>query len=326
MIYAAILIIGLILLLGGADFLIRGASGLARRLGVPPLVIGLTIVAFGTSAPEFAINVHSAVAGETDLAFGNIVGACLVAISFVLGITALIKPLKIQTSVISREIPMQVLAAGMLYLLAADALLGGENDNRLSRQDGVVLLMLFAVFLYYTTASLIRARRRDAFVEEVDRTYAKKRSDLAVDAARLLGGLAGVAGGGRLVVVGAVGLAETIGVSDTVIGLTIVSLGTTMPELATGISAVCKGHSDIAVGNVVGSCIFNILFVGGTVASISPIAIPLGGEADLIALLCFSLLLLPISLWGQNLIQRSEAIALLLLYGGYLTLRWLLWA
>lgn len=326
MLDALLLILGLVLLLAGADLLIRGASSLAARFGVPPLVIGLTVIAFGTSTPEVAINTTSAFKGQTELAFGNIVGSCLVNIGFVLGLTALVRPLTVQVSVISREIPMLMLAAAALLVLNMDFLNPGAGAGAgISRQDGILLLMLFGVFLYYTVVQVIQSRSSDAVLQDVAQSSTSRppRRQILIEIGMLVGGLIAVIAGGDFVVRGAVSIAQRIGIPETVIGLTIVSLGTTLPELVTGIAAVRKGVSDIAVGNVVGSCIFNILLIGGLVPTISPVALPRGGMIDLLALMAFAALLLPICLRGPRRVTRAEGIFLMLFYGGYATFRFM---
>ena len=176
MLWVVLLIVGLALVIFGADLLVRGASGLARRLGVSPLAIGMTVVAFGTSTPEIAINSLSAASGKTDLALGNIVGSCLANIGFVLAISAMIRPLRVQLSVITREVPMLMLSAVALLVLCADRFLRSGEADVLSRQDGVILLLLFCVFIYYTSASMISGRSAQEFMEEVEEAYPQKKN------------------------------------------------------------------------------------------------------------------------------------------------------
>jgi cation:H+ antiporter len=317
-----LLIVGLALLIGGADLLVRGVSALAAALGVPALVVGMTVVAFGTSTPEIVINVMSAASGETSLAFGNVVGACAVNVGFVLALTAMIRPLTVEPSIIVREIPMMMLAATSMLVMAADVFLGGGADDVLDRTNGLMLLLLFCVFLYYTVMALRNRRAADAFVEEVQENVKRARPRLRwLDAALTLGGLVGVAVGGRMGVAGAVGIAEALGVPSVIIGLTIVSLGTTSPELATCIQAARRGHSDIALGNVVGSNIFNLLFIGGLVATIRPVPVPVGGLYDLLFVTVLCVITLPIALRGQMRVTRGEGAFLGILYAAYLAAR-----
>lgn len=320
------MIVGLVILVGGADLLIRGVSALAEAMGVPPLVIGLTVVAFGTSTPELVLNALAASQGQTDLAFGNLVGSCTINIGWVLALTAMVRPLSVEPSIITREIPMMLLGTAAVVVLSCDQVFSGQSTSQLTRGDGLMLLLLFGVFLYYTVLGVLRLsrqeRREDPFVEEVTQVMGRKKPrPLWVFGLMTLGGLIGVAGGGRLTVFGAVRAAEMIGISQAVIGLTIVSVGTTLPELVTGLVAARRGQSDVAIGNVVGSNIFNLLFIGGIVAIIRPIPLPLGGFRDLLLLAGLSALLLPIAIRGPRKVTRAEGALLLIAYLIYMTWR-----
>lgn len=319
-----IFVVGLAVLIGGADLLIRGVSGLAAAAGVPQLVIGLTVVAFGTSTPELVVNVMAASHGQTELAFGNIVGACTVNIGLVLALTALIRPLTVEPSIITRELPMVLLAVAAIVVLSEDSALGTRTADTLDRSDGLALLLFFSVFLYYTVMQVVLRRSADAFVTEVRQSVAERpagRHKTWLEIVMLLSGLAGVAVGGRMTVGGAVGIATALGIPEVIIGLTLVSLGTTAPELATCILAARRGQGDIAIGNVVGSNIFNLLFIGGLVATVRPVPIPRGGQLDLLFMAGLSVVLLPIAIRGPRRILRSEAGLLLGLYVGYVLYR-----
>jgi cation:H+ antiporter len=313
---------GLAAVLLGADWLVRGVSHLARAAGVPALVVGLTVVAFGTSTPEVVINTISAYHHETELAFGNLMGSCAINIGFVLAMTSLIKPLNVEKSIVTRELPLLVLAALTVVVLAADVPLNHADVNVLTRGDGLVLLLLFGVFLYSIVMTAIAARKKDPLIAEAAEEAAEAPPPNRIGANIVLSlvGLVGVAGGGRLAVLGAVKIAEAFGISEVVIGLTIVSFGTTLPELATGITAARRGHSDLALGNVVGSNIYNLLFIGGTVAVIHPVPVPKGGALDIGMMVLLSLLLLPFAI-RQRRVLRSEGAVLLALYLGYLGVR-----
>lgn len=320
------MVVGLVLLVGGADVLIRGVSALAEAVGVPPLVIGLTVVAFGTSTPELVLNAVAAAHGETDLAFGNLVGSCTINIGWVLALTALVRPLSVEPSIITREIPMMLLGTAAVVVLACDHAFDGAATGQLSRGDGLMLLLLFCVFLYYTVRGVLaltrQERREDPFVEEVAETMARKKRRPPWALAVMTGlGLAGVAGGGRLAVFGAVSVATAVGISEAVIGLTIVSFGTTLPELVTGVVAARRGQSDVAIGNVVGSNIFNLLFVGGVVSTIRPVPVPKGGVSDLLFMAALSALLLPVAIRGPRKVTRAEGGVLLAGYLGYMAWR-----
>lgn len=328
MVNALLLLLGLALLIGGADLLVRGMSAIAKAMGVPPLVVGLTLVAFGTSLPEVMINTLSARHGQTDLAFGNIIGSCSINIGFVLAVTALIRPLKVEAAIIVREIPMMLLGVAALVVLSEDEVLNGGSENVLLRGDGLILLLLFAVFLYYVIKDvLVRSRQpilgQDAMVAEVAQNiesgkglvgHAMQESPMWKNWAMSIAGLLGVAIGGRVAVYAAVHIAEALNVPQNIIGLTLVSFGTTLPELATSVTAGRRGQGDIAIGNIVGSNIFNILFIGGMVSTINPIEMPPGGQADLLFLAAQSVVLLPITIRGGRMITRAEGAFLLVAY------------
>jgi len=322
-----LLIVGLALLIVGADLLIRGVTALAVRLGVPTIVVGMTVVAFGTSTPEVAINLLTAIRGETALAFGNVVGSCTINIGWVLALTAIVRPLRVDAIVVRREVPFMILITATLCVLMLDEVLGGAVGaapiaSGLSRGDGVVLLLLFCVFIYYTVASLRTTQKSDELVEtateavdQLPRMQPWKMTLLIVL------GLVGVAGGAQLSVGGAVDIARAYDVPENVIGLTLVSFGTTLPELVTCLMAARRGQPEIAIGNVVGSNILNVLLVGGAVATIHPIALPPGGMGDLAMLGLLSLLVLPIALRGGRIITRAEGAVLLTIYFAYVTWR-----
>jgi cation:H+ antiporter len=326
LIIGLLLVVGLILLVGGANVMIRGATALASVFRVPPVVIGLTIVAFGTSAPELVVNCTAAASGQPQLAFGNVVGSSAINLGWVLALTALVRPIKVEPSIISRELPMMLLAIATFFVLAADRFFDRATEDLLTRGNGVVLLLLFGVFLYYTISSVLLAPKQvqqaDPFLEEIaDNLERRKPLSKAVSLALTIGGLAALVSGGRLTVYAAVKIATAMGIPEFLIGLTIISFGTTLPELVTGILATRRGEGDIAIGNVVGSNIFNLLFVGGTVSVIRPIPVPPGGIMDMLVLMVLSALILPIAIRGKRTITRSEGAFLLCFYLSYLTWR-----
>ena len=312
-----LIVVGFAMLVGGAEALVRGASALARLAGVSPLIIGLTVVAFGTSTPEMAVNVTASLTGVSEIAFGNIVGSNIANIGLILGLTALLKPLEIESQIISRELPMMLLASVCAVVLGFDPLLRGVV-SLYDRADGLVLLLLFAVFLYYTIGDVLRKRKSDVLVREASaslsgagaHSYAMQWGLIAI-------GLAGLVVGGRVTVDAASALALAFGVSQAVVGLTVVALGTSLPELATSLVATWRGQTDIAVGNVVGSNIFNLLFIAGVSATIAPIAIPAAGLIDLLVMTAFAVVLLPFALLNHRRIVRREGLVLLLAYVGY---------
>jgi cation:H+ antiporter len=326
MLTSSLMFFGLFLLVGGAQVMIRGATALAKAFNIPPVVIGLTIVAFGTSAPELVVNCTAAFSHRTELAFGNIVGSCTINLGWVLAITALVRPIKVEPSIISREIPMMLLATTGFLVLAADKVFDHAAENLLTRGNGIILLLLFCVFIYYTIAGILltpkQIQEQDPFVEEITDSVQRRQSlSKAVSLAMTVGGLIALVAGGRMTVYAAVKIATALGMPDSLIGLTIISFGTTLPELVTGILAARRGQGDIAIGNVVGSNIFNLLFIGGTVAVIHPVAVPRGGMGDLLVLAILSALALPIAIRGRRTVTRSEGVFLLVLYLSYVTWR-----
>lgn len=265
MISFLILIAGFVLLIFGANKLVEGASSLAAKLGIPDIVIGLTVVAFGTSAPELVVNLMAALNGNTDIVLGNVLGSNIFNALGILGITSMIYPLTVKTDTTWLEIPMSLLAAVTIFFLVSDVKYDGASFDFLSRTDGIILLLFFSIFLVYNI-KISQNGSSDEISNRVELTMLKS-------VLFLFTGFAGLVIGGNLIVRGAVDLAVMIGLSERVIGLTIVSIGTSLPELATSIAAVRKKNVDIAIGNVVGSNIFNIFFVLGISVVASPFRI-----------------------------------------------------
>lgn len=318
----ALFVAGLAILLTGAKYFVDGVAAIAEAIGVPPIIIGMTLVAFGTSTPELVINALSAHRGATDLAFGNIVGSCTVNAGFVLAVTALVRPLRVEPSLITREIPMLWVAAGALLILGNDMRLTGAGPDSFSRSDGLMLLLLFGIFLYYTAIYTIVKRKvvgasADAFMAEIARE-ARPHKALLRDIAATVLGLLAVSFGATWTVDGATGIARLIGMSENLIGLTIVSFGTTLPELVTCVVAARRGNADIALGNIVGSNLFNILAIGGLVSTIRPVAVPAGGHADLLFMALLSVVLLPVAIRSGQTITRGEGAFLLATYLAFL--------
>ena len=310
-----VLAVGLACLLGGGHLLVRGASTLARSIGVSPLVIGLTVVAFGTSTPELAVNLRAATSGEGDISFGNIVGSNIANIGLILGLCAVLRPLEIRGLVIVREIPMMIVATTAATVMALDSVLRGVDEECFDGSDALILLLVFGIFLYYTIVDAVRQRSPDAFVEqsgELESELAAKSIGVSLLWTAL--GLAGLIWGGDRTVTSAVALAERMGLAQAVIGLTLVALGTSLPELVTSVIATLKGQTDLAVGNVVGSNIFNILLILGVTGCVRPVPIPDGGRVDLIVLCAMSALLLPLALTDQRRLMRWEGALLVFAY------------
>lgn len=305
--------IGLAALMFGGEWLVKGSVGLAARLGVAPIVIGLTVVAFGTSTPELVVNLSAGLRGNSSIGFGNVVGSNIANVGLLLGLSALLAPLSIHRVIVMREIPMMNLACLAMLALGAGGVLGAENAGY-TRGDGVMLLLLFSVFLYYTvTEALLRSRAEEP---EGDSMSARPLS-----ATKILlfigGGLGALILGGESTVAGATSIARSLGIAETVIALTIVALGTSLPELATTLSAARSGQGDIAIGNIVGSNIFNLLFIWGISVVVAPAAVPEGGVKDLLVMTGICLILLPMA-FSQHRISRLEGGFILALYCGYI--------
>lgn len=303
-----ILVAGFVLLVFGADWLVNGASALAKKYNVSDLAIGLTIVAFGTSAPELVVNVFAAAQGSHDIVLGNIIGSNNFNLLVILGIAGIITPLAVQHSTVWKEIPFSLLAVAVLFIFANDIF--SEGAGVLSRMDGIILLVLFVAFLWYVAKQL----KNDPSEAEI----VTKKYPVWKMAVFIVGGLAGLIVGGRLVVTSAIDIARVLGMSEKLIGLTIVAAGTSLPELATSVVAAIKKNNDIAVGNIVGSNIFNIFLILGVSSVINPVSFNPVFNVD-IALLTFGTLLLFFALFTgkKHKLDRWEAILLLSIYIGY---------
>lgn len=306
----AILLIGFLLLVKGADFFVDGSSGIARIFQIPSIVIGLTIVSFGTSLPELAVSLTSALKGINGIAIGNVVGSNIVNLMLVAGATALISPIPVGKSLLNKDFPFSILITGALLTLIADTFLSGSTNLTLSRGDGIILLVLFSIFMY-STVSYSLANRQEESNEESEKTPLWKSIVLSVT------GLAGVIAGGQMVVKSASSIAAAAGMSDTLIGLTVVAFGTSLPELVTSLIAAKKGENDIAIGNVVGSNIFNILFILGLSATISPMAnVDPNIIADSLILIAFSTVVW-ICAKPKLQLGRTTGLFMLILFAAY---------
>lgn len=311
------LLLGLGLILVGANALTDGASAMARRWGVSDLVIGLTVVAFGTSAPELAISIISAVNGSPAMAIGNVVGSNIFNVLVIIGVTAIFAPIKIQRSIMTNEIPLVILSALVLLTMGNGPLLDGAPRPMITRADGIILLFFFIIFMRYTFS---QAKSDTALASEPENAPVKA-MPLWKAVIWVIGGLAGLVYGGDRFVAGASGIASAFGVSDAIIGLTIVAAGTSLPELATSVTAALKGKSGMAVGNVIGSNIFNIFLVLGATATIRPLDFGGIGNLDLLVLTGACLLFWLFGwFFKQRTITRIEGIALTLCYIAYILL------
>ncbi|QJA05641.1 calcium/sodium antiporter [Thermosulfurimonas marina] len=310
--YLLLTLLGLAILLAGGDLLVRGAAGLSRRLGISPTVIGLTVVAFGTSAPELAVNVAAALrAGE--ISFGNIVGSNLANIGLGIGLAALVRPLVIRSVVVRREIPMMLLATAAVLAAALDPWLTG-GPALYSRSEGLLFLLIFLVFIYYNLLEIFLNRKNGLAAQAA----AEAPRALPVPLALLFFflGLAGLVGGSEITVRYAVLLSEGLGVPKAFIGFTLIALGTSLPEIATSLVAVYRGETDLLVGNIVGSNIFNFLFILGITACIRPVPVPAQGFSDLAATTFLSVGLLAAAF--DRRIKRYEGALFLVFYLTYL--------
>lgn len=311
------LIGGLLLILLGANGLTDGASSVAKRFHIPNIVIGLTIVAFGTSAPELAVSVSSALKGSADIAVGNVVGSNIFNALMIVGCTAMFAPIVVQRNTLLKEIPLCILASLALLIMGNDMLLDKAGDNVISITDGLILLCFMAIFLSYTLAIAKQPQPQngtDAPQEEAE----VKELPLWRSLLYIVAGLAGLIYGGQLFVDGASGIARSLGVSESVIGLTLVAGGTSLPELATSIVAALKKNPEIAIGNVVGSNLFNIFFVLGCSAAITPLHLTGINNIDLLVLVGSSILLWLFGVFfGKRIITRIEGAILIICYVGY---------
>lgn len=318
------LIIGFALLVKGADWLVDGASALAKRFGISDLAIGLTIVAFGTSAPELVVNIVASAQGASDIAIGNVLGSNIANILLILGISAMIAPVVVQRSTVRKEIPFSLLAAVLLFVMANDMLVDGAVQSELSRSDGIALLGFFVIFLAYTAGLKLESSK--------GLSDGKKRFPAPIAFGLVLLGFIALMAGGKLTVDAAVTIARSLGLSEALIGLTVVAVGTSLPELATSAVAAFKKKADIAVGNIVGSNIFNIFLILGVSATIRPLPFLPASNADLLMVIISTILLFitihngwaarRILLWwkqhDQYIIRRWEATVLLATYAGYI--------
>lgn len=314
MILAFILLIaGFLLLVKGADVFVDGSAGIARYLKIPPIVIGLTIVAFGTSAPEAAVSIIAGIKGSNDMAVGNVIGSNMFNLLGVLGISALIKPVNVDVQIVKKEFPFMLAATAVFVLSAFDVFFGNGSVNVISRSEAFVLLILMAIFLYSVITFALNSRKENT---SGDAENCKTQSLPKCILFTVLG-LAGIVLGGQLVVDNASEIAIGFGMSETLTGLTIVAVGTSLPELVTSIAAARKGESDIAIGNVVGSNVFNILFVLAASAAITPMNINGQGLCDLLILIAVSLMAYIFCVTNKT-INRVEGGVLTLMYAAYM--------
>ena len=310
------LVLGLVLILVGANMLTDGASAIARRMGISELVVGLTVVAFGTSAPELVISSFAAAGGSAPMAIGNVVGSNIFNILVIIGVTAMVRPIVVQRSVMSLEIPMVILSSIVLLVLGNSSWINGSGANEVSRVEGILLLIFFLLFMRYTFAS---AKNPEIAAGQQQESAPEKEMPMWRSILYVIIGLGALVWGGDRFVGGASGIAAGIGISEAVIGLTIVAAGTSLPELATSIVAATKGRQGLAIGNVIGSNIFNVLMVMGVSATISPLPFGSIGNLDLMTLFVASLLFFIFGwLFKERTITRFEGAILTLGYIAYI--------
>lgn len=310
------LVIGIVCLLVGAELLVKGAAAIATRLGVQPVVIGLTVVAFGTSAPELAVSIGSGISGNADVAFGNVAGSNIVNILLILGASAVVGGLAVSQRIVRIDVPL-LIGVSLIALVMS-------LDNRIGRIDGVILFSGVVAYTWWLIRESRRetadiAREYEAAIDAVEASVADR--SLPTQVAFVIGGLVVLVIGSQLLVNSATDIAQSLGVSDLVIGLTVVAVGTSLPELATSILAAVRGQRDIAVGNVVGSCLFNLMCVLGLTGIVSSNGVTVGDASlrlDFPVMIAASIVLLPI-FWNGFQITRWEGVVLSVFYAVYVT-------
>lgn len=307
-----LLLAGFAILIKGADFLVNGASSAAKKYGISNLAIGLTVVAFGTSMPELIVSLLASLNGQNDASFGNVIGSNNFNLLFILGISGIIFPLVVQRNTVKYEVPISLLAAGVLYLLINDRQLWGAETDILSRTDSIILLLCFTGFMLYIYRTMTH-------VSDVTEEAAIKIYSMRISVGMIILGLVMLIGGGKLVVDNAIAIAHHAGLSEKLIGLTILATGTSLPELATSAVAAYRKNTDIAIGNVVGSNIFNLLFILGFTGLINPIPYNVAMNFDIYVLLVATIVLMIFMFTlNQRKLDRWEAVIMLMSYITYM--------
>ncbi len=306
-----LLLIGLAILVSGGEVMVRGSASLARKMKISPLVIGLTVVAFGTSAPELVVNIFSALRGSADIAIGNIIGSNISNIFLILGVCGLIRSLKVQSNTVWKEIPLALLSVFLIFIMGNDALLDNANFNILSRTDGLALMSFFFIFIYYAYGMVKKDKQQQ---EGKVKEYS-----LLISLILTILGIIGLFYGGKLLVDNAIILARLAGMSEALIGLTIVAIGTSLPELATSVIATLHGQDDIAIGNIIGSNIFNAFWILGLTATI--LSLPFNATVNFdvgINILAILLLFGFMFTHHRHKLNRWQGLVFVLLYVSYL--------
>ncbi|MFA5643913.1 MAG: calcium/sodium antiporter [Patescibacteria group bacterium] len=308
-----LLLVGFVLLIKGADVLVDGSSSVAKKFGISNVVIGLTIVAFGTSAPELIVNIIASINGNSDIGMGNVIGSNIANILLILGVAALFSNLKVDSSIIKKQIPFSILAVVALFILINSTILNKTGQDGLMRSGGLILILFFCIFLYYTFSV---AKKSDVLKEEnKEIKQLSKRTSILM----IISGVVALFFGGKFIVDSSVFIASSLGLSQALIGLTIVAVGTSLPELAASVMAARKNQADMAIGNVVGSNIFNILWILGLSSIISPISYNPAMNFDIIFLIIVSVILFPLIFIGKKYhFTKKEGFVLIGLYIAYL--------
>ena len=312
---------GLVLLILGGTALVTGASQLAARLGVSPMIVGLTIVGFGTSAPELVVNIIGGLRGESALAFGNVIGSNISNLALVLGAAALLQSIEIQGAVIRREVPLLLLVTTIMTVMALDNFLEGDTAQ-IGASDAVVLILLFAIFIYITVQDVLLSRKEDPLILEMGENPLVVTEPVSrFQWVYMVVGFMLLFAGGEMTVRNSVEFANRLGVSTTIIGLFVVAIGTSLPELITSVVAAWRKESDLALGNILGSNVFNSLIVLPASALAGTVTIPSGGIQDLIVSWLLAAALIPIFLFGRARLGRSTGIMLIAAYVSYAVIR-----
>ena len=311
---------GIMMLLTGGTLLVRGASSIAKTFNVPTMIIGLTVVAFGTSTPELVVNITGALQGETDLAFGNAVGSNLANFGLVLGLAALLSPIYLQGQVVRREVPFLLLITAILMVMAADDSLS-NSPPMLDRGDAIILFLLFTIFVYFMVRDIVYEKGDPVFTEAASFSVSTKRSGLVLNLVWVASGMALLMFGGKLTIEQGAMIATLLELPPVVVGIFLVAVGTSLPELVTSAIAAYKKETDLALGNIVGSNIFNSLVVLPAAGIIEPLPIPAGGDVDLAVGFAFVLVVIPLFLVSGARIGRVAGAAIVVSYFTYMIFR-----
>jgi cation:H+ antiporter len=299
------LVLGFVLLIKGADMFVDGSSSIAKRLKIPGIIVGLTIVAMGTSAPEAAVSISATMTGSNDMAVGNIVGSCIMNLMLIVGVCALIKPMNVDRSFLKADFPISVASAAVLFLICVG------KSLKITRIEGIVIFALFIGYIVFTVLRALKYRKENSGEEDEIKVLSVPKTVIFT-----IVGAAAIVVGGELTVDAAKNIAQSLGVTEKLIGLTIVAFGTSLPELVTSIIASRKGESDLALGNVIGSNVFNILFILGMTAAIRPITVDMDAVYDSLILVAMSVMVFIFALTRKK-IGRAEGSAMLISYIAY---------